>query len=406
VVIVMSFNPYNANGLTFEQEQAMRQIASNVYAEKKMTTTWYNPETDTYHQAINPHSDEPSYGPQITKPGEWTKAKNSLKIMGGSASSTDKDHYTYQPFRNEFLPQAVNFNSALDKYLVGAGTISLADYPLMTDTFVDSTVYDLVNRDFILLQAVTRKNSAKLTYTADNRVPYRNTFDLGEFDVANSTSISYATVTTNLKKAQGHVSISRWIDLAVRRRNIREDNESLIDADFERGFVAEMLTTLGLFTDDAVAGAYDVIAGGAFHMTNNPFADFYTDAQTIRTAGGKANVLIMNSQTLYTLSANSWMRSGSGTSVVSQGPAVTPAGTQGPITLASLPGYQIYVEETIAKGTIFILDRRGAEFIDGPRSTRIVEDNMHNVVDTLSDYWYGSLRRVTTWGIEMTGSVT
>jgi hypothetical protein len=45
-------------------------------------------------------------------------------------------------------------------------------------------------------------------------------------------------------------------------------------------------------------------------------------------------------------------------------------------------------------------------FLDGPRSTRIVEDNMHNVVDTLSDYWYGSGLRVSTWGIEMTGSVT
>lgn len=402
----MSYNSYSQNGLTFEQEQAMRQIASNVYAEKKQTTVWYNPETDTYHQAVNPYSNEPSYGAEITKPGQWTPAKRALQVMGGSASSTDKDHFTYQPIRDEFLPQAVNLNNALEKHLVGGGTISLSDYPLMTDTLVDSTVYDIINRDFILLQAVTRKPWSKLTYTADNLTPYRNTFDLGEFDVANSTSVSYATVTATLKKAQGHVSISRWVDLAIRRRDIRGDNERIIDADFERGFVAEMLATLGLFTDDAVAGAYDVVATGAFHMTNNPAADFYTDAQTIRTAGGKASVLIMNSQTYYILAANSWMRVGSGTSVVSQGPAITPAGTQGPLTLPGLPGYTIYIEETIAKGDIFIIDPRAAIFLDGPRSTRMVEDQMHNVVDTISDYWYGSLRRVTTWGLQMTGSVT
>lgn len=403
----MAYNPYATNSLTFEQEQAMRHIASSVYAEKKMTTVNYNPETDTYHKALNPHSETFDWDndPQITKPGEWTKAKQALVTMGGSASSTDKDHYTYQPFRNEFLPQAVNFNDALSKWLIGAGTISTADYPLMTDTLVDSTVYDLVTRDFILLQAVTRKPWSKLVYTADNRTPYRNTFDLGEFDVANSTSVSYATITINLKKAQGHVSLSRWLDLAIRRRDIRGDNESIIDADFERGFTAEMLTTMGTLTDNAVAGAYDVVAAGAFHMTNNPQADIYTDATTIRTAGGKANTLIMNSQTFYVLTSNSWLRE-NGTSVVSSGPAVTPVGTQGPLTHSKLPGYQIFIEETIAKGDIFITDRRGQMFLDGPRSTRIVEDNLHNVVDTLSDYWYGSGLRVSTWGIQQTGSVT
>ena len=403
--MIMAYNPYNNGSLTFEQEQAMRNIASSVYAEKKMTTVNYNPVTDTYHQALKPHAEifDWKNDPQITKPGEWTKAKQGLI---GASSSTEKDHYTYAPFRDEFLREAVGFNEAITKALVGGGTISTADYPLMTDTVVDSTVYDIVNRDFILLQAITRKPWDKLTYTADDRTPYRNTFGLGEFDVAPSTSISYSTVTANLKKAQGHVSVSRWLDLAIRRHNIRQDNESIIDADFERGFTAEMLATLVTATDNAVAGAWDVVATGAFHMTNDPSLDIYTDATTIRTAGGKANTLIMNSQTFNTISKNSWMRVGSGTSIVSSGPGVTPVGTQGPITHPALPGYQIFIEETVAKGDIYILDRRAAEFLDGPRSTRMVEDNMHNVVDTISDYWYGSLLRVSTWIVQETGTVT
>jgi len=397
----MTYNPYS-NNLTFEQEQAVRQIANNVYAEKKMTTVNYNPETDTYHKALNPHSETFDWknDPQITKPGEWSKAKQGLT---GASSSTERDHYTYQPFRDEFAPMAVEFNEMLRKGLTGAGTISTQDYPLMTDTVVDSTMYDIVVRNFNLLPAVTRKAWGKLTYTADDRTPYRNTFNMGEFDVAPSTSISYATTTINLKKAQGHVSISRWVDLAIRRHDIRGDNESIIDADFERGFTADLLTTLGGFTDDAVAGVYDTLTNE--HNTNNPFADFYTDATTIRTAGGTANVLVMNSQTYYGLVNNTYLRV-SGSSLISQGPPLQPVGSTGPITHPGLPGYQIYIEETIAKGTIFIMDRRAALFLDGPRSTRTVEDNMHNVVDTLSDYWYGSGLRVSTWGIEMTGSVT
>jgi len=264
----------------------------------------------------------------------------------------------------------------------------------------------LVNRDFILLQAVTRKSWDKLTYTADDITPYRNTFGLAELDTSPSRSISYSTTTIALKKAQGHVSASRWLDLAIRRRNIRQDNESIINDDFERGFTAEMLTTLATATDNAVAGAWDTVATGAFHMTNDPYADIYKDATTIRTAGGKANTLIMNSQTYYTLAKNSWMRTSAGTSVVSAGPGTIPVGTAGPITHPALPGYQIFIEETVAKGDIYILDRRGALWLDGPRSTRIVEDNAHNVVDTYSDYWYGSGLRVSTFIIQETGTVT
>jgi hypothetical protein len=397
----MSYNPFGNQALTFEQEQAVRNIASGVYAQKKMTTVWWMPEKGQYWAAENPHSETPSLGYPLTKPGEWEASRNALMKLGGSASSTDKDHYTHQPFTNEALPMAVNFYQKLD-----AGTITTQDYPLMTDTFVDTEVFDLVNRDFILLQAVTRKSWDKLTYTADDRTPYRNTFGLAELDTSPSRSISYATTTINLKKAQGHTSVSRWLDLAIRRRNIRQDNESIIDADFERGFVAEMLTTLTGFTDNAVAGAWDAITAGNFHMTNDPYADIYTDATTIRTAGGKANTLIMNSQTYYTLAKNSWMRVSAGTSIVSAGPGTVPVGTQGPITHPALPGYQIFIEETVAKGDIFILDKRGALWLDGPRSTRIVEDNAHNVVDTYSDYWYGSGLRVSTFGIQETGSVT
>lgn len=379
----------------------MRAIASQVYAEKRMTTVWWNPVTEQYFKPNNPHAEEPQYDVPITKPYEWTDARKGLT---GASSSTDVDHYTFQPFTDEFLPMAVNFNEAMKKAQVGAGTLTTADYPLMTDTMVDTTMYDIVVRDFVLLDAVTRRAHDKLVFTFDDRTPYRNTFGLGENDVSPPRSISYATGTINLKKAQGHVSISRWLDLAIRRRNIREDNESIIDADFERGFTADMLTTLGGFTDDAVAGAYDVVAGGAFHMTNNPRADFYTDWTTIRNAGGKANVLVMNTETWLTLQSNSWMRTG-GTSVVSQGPALEQPGTR-TVTHPMLPGFTIYIEETLAKGVILNYDRRAALFLDGPRSMRVVEDNAHNIVDTYSDRWYGSGLRVSTWGIEMTGSVT
>ena len=54
---------------------------------------------------------------------------------------------------------------------------------------IDTTIKELIARDFVLLQAVTRKAWAKTVYTHDSLTPYRNTYDLGELDVADSTSV-------------------------------------------------------------------------------------------------------------------------------------------------------------------------------------------------------------------------
>jgi hypothetical protein len=67
-----------------------------------------------------------------------------------------------------------------------------------------------------------------------------------------------------------------------------------------------------------------------------------------------------------------------------------------------LPGYDIFVDELATSDSIFIYDRRAVVFLEGPTSMRTVEQNMGQVRDTISDRWYGSGIKVSTWGYEET----
>lgn len=409
----MSFNSYQTEQqFTDEQVQQIRSLANGVYNEKKFTTIWYKPQTDDYWLALNPKSEEPDYGVRITKEGEMKRAKKNLI---GASSSAEVDHAKYQPFTNEFLPQAVNFNQRLEQLakeyrdtgdlgkLIGGGTITTADYTAINNVMLDTTVETLVAKDFVILDAFTRKSWDKLVYTFDSKTPYRNTYGLGELDVANSTSISYARGTINLQKAEGHVSVSIWVQMAVRDHNIETDNTELIEQDWDRGFATEGSTTLQLYTNQAAGGLYDALTGE--HNTTNPATRFDADTLSIRNAGGMANILCMNSKTFRVLYENSWMKTAGQATPLGANQAYTPVSAR-VISLSKMPGFTIYIDETLPTGSIIIADKRGALWLDGPRSTRTVESNMGNIVDTLVDRWYGSGIRFSGFGVEETGTAS
>lgn len=409
------FNSYDQQ-FTDEQIAAIRNLASGVYAEKKQTTTWYKPSKGQYFLAINPKSTEPDFGIAITKPDEMRKSRNALKKLGGSASSTELDTFTYRPIRDEFLNQAVGLNQSIERAkreyeqtgdearLLGSGTITAQDYPAIANVMIDTAVEELVVRDFVILQAFNRKPWDKLTYSFDSKTPFRNTYGLGELDVADSKSIAYGRGSIPLVKGEGRVSLSIWVKLAIRDHDIEGDNQGLIEQDWDRGFSNEAATTLQLYTNQAVAGAYDVLAAGAFYHTTNPMVRFETDTLSIRTAGGVADILVMNAKTFRILTDNAWMRSNNPT--IFGGTENFDKTKTRVVTYGKLPGFTIYIDETMPTGSIIIADRRGHIWLDGPRSTRTVESNFGNIVDTLADRWYGSGIKFASFGVEETGTTT
>ena len=414
----MSFNSYDQQ-FTDAQLEQIRRESSSIYDRKKNTRTWYNPVTDSYHLAANPvmdpNSDTPDYGPEITKPGVMSKAREALRKMGGSASKTDWDHFTYQPIRNEFLKDAVGFNQKIENAkkqynmtgdvnkLIGAGTLTLQDYPAIANIMLDTTVEELVVRDFVILQAFNRKPWDKLVYTFDSKTPFRNTYGLGELDVPDSRSIAYGRGTINLTKGSARISVSIWIQLSVRDHNIETDNSELIDQDWERGFSAEAATTLQLYTNQAAGGLYDALTGE--HNTTNPAIRFDADTASIRTAGGIASILVMNSKTYRVLYENSWMKTtGQSTPLGSNAP-YTPTSAR-VVTLTKMPGFTIYIDETMPTGSIIIADKRGHIWLDGPRSQRTIESNYGQVVENIHDRWYGSGLKFSGFGVEETGTAS
>lgn len=410
----MSFNPYQT--LTAEQIQAVKQIANGQIDNKRMTTTWYNPEEECYYLANDPRSQQPDYGIRITKPHAFRPAYN--KLTGGSAanlSETQKDELRFNPFTDEMADQAVQLYSRIDRLrkqyaqtrdpaLVGAGTVTTADYSALNNVMIDTTIKELIARDFVLLQAVTRKAWAKTVYTHDSLTPYRNTYDLGELDVADSTSVGLTRGTINLKKAQGRVSVSIWVGMAIRDHDMAAENERLVDADFDRGFSVEVATTLVGATNQAAGGAWDIIAGGAFQSTTNPMGAFLTASGVIRTNGGIANTAAMNSKTYMAMVQNTYMRT-SGSSVVGQVPSLDNTSAR-VTTHPMLPGYTIYIDELLPDGSVFVYDKGAVIFLEGPTSTRTVESNFGTIRDTISDRWYGSGIKIAGQIREITGAAS
>jgi hypothetical protein len=410
----MSFNPYQT--LTAEQIQAVKAIANGQIENKRMTTTWYNPEEECYYLANDPRSQQPDYGVRITKPHAFRPAFRQL--TGGSASNlseTQKDELRYNPFTDEMADQAVQLYSKMDRLrkeyartrdpaLIGAGTVTSADYSALNNVMIDTTIKELIARDYVLMQAVTRKAWAKTVYTHDSLTPFRNTYDLGELDVSDSASVAITRGTINLKKAQGRVSVSIWAGMAIRDHDMAAENERLVDADFERGFSVEIATTLAAGTNQATGGAWDVIAGGAFQSTTNPSAAFLTASGVIRTNGGTPNTLAMNSKTWSAMVQNTYMRQG-GSSVVSQIPPLE--ATSARVTgHPMLPGYTIYIDELLPDGSVYDYDKSAVIFLEGPSSTRTVESNFGTIRDTISDKWYGSGIKIAGQIREITGAAT
>jgi hypothetical protein len=416
----MSFNSYQQ--LTPEMQAAVDARIDSKFAAKSKVTTWYNPVTEDYWAANDPTSMKPDYGVRITKPGKLKGLDRSRfngvtpqdRITGGSASmsSTEVDNMRYDIFTRECQDQAVNFYDRMDKArkqyhqnkdlgaLVGAGTITSADYSGISNVMVDQEILELITREFVILDAVTRKPWSKLVYTFDKTTPFRNVPDLGELDVSPPRSASYARGSISLKKAQGHVSHSIWADLAVRDHDPVAYNNSLVDQDFERIFSQEVATALTGFTDQATAGAYDIIAGGAFFSTTNPSVRFLADTATIRTAGGSADTIVLNSASWTALIQNTFMRITGSIGGATVGPMPRTKAFKTAHQL--LPNYNIFVDELATDDNLLIFDKRSPVFLEGPSSTRNVELNYGTIQDTVSDRWYGSGLRVSTWGVEET----
>jgi len=395
----------------------MREIADSQIANKSDTTTWFNPVEQRYFKALNPKSMTPDYGIPITNPGKMKglgrEHKAISNLQGAAASTTELDESRYKGvFTNDAEDDAVNFYDRFDKarkqyyqskdlaQFIGAGTVTASDYSAIANVMLDQTVLELIQRDFIILDAFNRKSWDKLVYTFDSKTPYQNVGGLGELDIVPSTSITYARSSATLQKAQGHVSVSIWAGLAVRDHNIETDNTSIVNADFARIFATEAATVLTGFANQATAGAYDIIAGGAFHSTTNPAVRFDADSKSIYNAGGKANTIVVNTQSYRALVQNTFMRlSGSPTLSLGQEIAATHAFQT---THQLLPGYSIFVDELATDDNLFIYDKRAAEFLEGPSSMRNVELNYGQIRDTVTDRWYKGLIRQSTWGVEET----
>jgi len=405
----MSLQELEYQGMT---EDRVLSLIEEKIAKKTKTTLWWKPTTNEYYRTNNPDPRNPHYDVFVANASEFRTDLSALKgASANNLSQTEIDKNRFKGLNYEIVDQANRFWADIDKAKkmsqegkeLGAGVITTQDYSDIANIMIDATSYEKIARDFILQQAVTNKRWNKLVYTADDTTPYLNEADMGENDVMEPRTIDYDRVQLELIKAQGHVKASKWAELAIRDHNVVQDNFSIIDADFPRIFATNIAVTLTGFSNNAAAGAYDVIGGSAFHSTTNPMTEFRVDSASIRTAGGTANTMAMNSTTYQTLTQNTFMRQGQ-TILGSIPPFENTAARVA--TNAMFPGFTIYIDELLTTGDIFVYDKRGVEFLEGPSRTATLNDDYNYFVSQIHDRWYNSFLRLSGFGSQQTGTVT
>ena len=389
--------------------QQVDSLIDEKLARKSKSTVWFNPEKNAYYKANNPTiNDEPQYDQYICSGLTVGNGLKTLKGASANLSATEIDKARFSGVSKEFADEANGFWNAMDKVKknslqglpLGAGVITQSDYSTIANVVVDATTLELLARDFVLEDAVTRKSSQKLVYTADNITPYLNEPDVGENDVMPPRSISYSRFQITLKKAQGHVKASRWAEMAIRDHDVIADNFRIIDADFPRIFSAEIATQLSGLTDIAAGTLWTLVTAGNFHSDVNPTGVMLTNTATIRTAGGMSNTLVMNSKAYQAMVQNTYFRISGGF----LGTMPSFEGTSARVrTHPMLPGYQIYVDELCTANNVFQYDKRAIEFITGPTRTATINDDYGNFTAQVHDRWYGSGTRVPNFGREITG---
>ena len=373
---------------------------------------WFNPLNLEFCKADNPKSNLPDYGQCVAKLENLVESREQIQLaksLGYELSRDDIDKNTVAPYEKPFQNDAVTFMDGIAKVKKGeiraSALITTQGYSTIANTQINfGSLLDLTNRDFVLDQLVTPYPTDWIKTYYPQIYSFRAAPDIGENDVSSPQSVDYALVPFLLKKAQAHVQASRWASMAPRYFDPVADSKGLIESDFPRIINTDIANQLPVFTNNAAAGQWDTIGGSAFHHTFKPQRDILTNETTIDTAGGTANVLIMNPLTYQIMVENTWMRGQGVLSGIPQQQGVRPKIFTHPL----LQGYEIGRERAtlIANQTVFEFDKRAVLKFNGPRRAASYDKTAENVEAQIVDVWYGSAVRVAGLGIEITGATT
>lgn len=391
--------------------EELSQISSQL-DKARNNAVWFNPLSSTFHQANNPKSNLPDYGPTVAKLQNLVESMEQIKLarqLGYKLSSTEVDKATVAPYEDEFLDDAVTFTEGIEKVRKGelkaSALITQQGYAVIANTQIAyGSMLDLTNRDFILDQMCTPFRTDWVKTHFPQIFSFRAAPDLGENDVSSPQSVDYTLTPFTLKKAQAHVQASKWASMQPRYFDPVADSKGLIESDFPRIINTDLGTTLTGLTNQAAAGTWDAIGAGEFHHTNKPQRDILTQETSIDTAGGDSDVLIMNPKTWQIMVENTWMRPSGILSGIPAQAGVNPRITNH----ALLPRYTIGIERAtlVANQIVFQYDRRGILKFIGPRRAASYDKTDANVEAQIVDIWYGSAIRVGALGVEITGATT
>jgi hypothetical protein len=284
------------------------------------------------------------------------------RMQGAYASMTEIDKAFYDPWTPEFQEHVKGYKDAL-MALSTADAHTSGDYALINNVAITGVLVNTSTRNYIIQNAVTVENTTDLMYKEFSVDGFEIDEEVGELGESEPKKMAFASKTFLMAKAQGEIQWSdeflmqNWIfdPLALARQFMTGDADRV-----KAKKTAKMFTTFGVTAGGADVTAY---ATNTEHSNFNPLPLLAKIQSTIeQTYAGTLDSAVMNPLTWQYLNSNSYIK-GVGTAQTVQG------SNNRTVTLPTLPGVTIYLENLAPVGVVYFYDKRSTIRKQGPIRT-------------------------------------
>jgi hypothetical protein len=288
-------------------------------------------------------------------------------------------------FKSEWQEDAYNYLKA-----VQAGTITSQDFPQIKQVFTFAEVLNVEERMFVLPNAITTKQTNVLNIMVGEYNRFQISEDLGELDDVEARKGQYSTTQFTLRKAAGrieytdeHMMQNYLIDpLPTAMQNMMSDITRV-----KAKKIATVLATAGVTAGGA---NLTTLTANTEHSATNPLILLAQTVKGIWNNFGVASRAAMSQLTFDSYLSNTYVKP-----LLSAPQSLSPV--QGVVRLPGFDQLEVYIDNSLPDGTLYIWAADAIWFLQGPIRTSTYRDELHGAQGVLYRDWHKPIVRKSTW---------
>ncbi|NAL78408.1 hypothetical protein [Nitrososphaera sp. AFS] len=381
------------------------ELKSNRISQAK--SYWYNPAVD--HDLIEKSQEGYRPEPQSIYFGESFDGGNRptwevkcfdygaySNYLHSADASTDSHASRFDSLVGVFGPEISGQAYEYLRSKEAGGTITSSDFSniQILANFID--ILDVQQRQFSIINAVTTKATNTLAIQTLAYSRFGITEEIGELESPESRKGQFTSQTFKLKKLGGLIAWSdeaemqNWASgvnpIDYTRQNLASDAVRI-----KAGKIAASLASL----TTASTSAADWSAYTTDHSTTNPLIFIQNVYNEIYANYGTMDTIASTPRTYSFFASNTHVSGQTASPAIVLGPGQVPA--------KGLTGYQWYVDPSLTENYVYMYDKRGIWFLQGPSKIENYRNSQTGENGVIYREWCNSFVKETGFGKKATG---